>query len=153
MSTEQHDSTPDTLAHIKRVNTLLLQCVYKLLNRAAIHDASKLVSPEKEGYDTISVRLKGMKYGTPEYRESLRELQPVIAHHYANNDHHPEHTPQGIAGMNLLSLTEMLMDWKAATERMDQGDIRRSLEINRERFNISPQLEAILQNTIRDMGW
>ena len=60
----------------------------------------------------------------------------------------------GIEGMSLFDVLEMLMDWKAATERMKNGgDIRRSLEINRDRFKLSPQLESILANTIRELGW
>jgi hypothetical protein len=59
-----------------------------------------------------------------------------------------------INGMSVYDLTEMLDDWKAATERMkDGGDIRRSLEINTDRFKISPQLRNILANTIEEMGW
>lgn len=59
-----------------------------------------------------------------------------------------------VGGMSLLDVLEMLCDWKAATERMKGGgDIRRSLEINTERFRLSPQLASILGNTIREMGW
>lgn len=60
----------------------------------------------------------------------------------------------GPEAMSLFDILEMLLDWKAATERMkDGGDIVKSLELNRERFNLSPQLERILENTIREMGW
>lgn len=60
----------------------------------------------------------------------------------------------GVDGMTLLDVLEMLIDWKAATERMKGGgDIRKSLDINRERFKLSPQLTAILGNTIKEMGW
>jgi hypothetical protein len=56
--------------------------------------------------------------------------------------------------MSLFDVLEMLLDWKAATERMKGGgDIRRSLEINRERFKLTPQLESILANTIRELNW
>jgi len=59
-----------------------------------------------------------------------------------------------VGNMSLFDVLEMLMDWKAATERMkDGGDIHRSLEINTERFKISPQLASILANTIREMQW
>lgn len=59
-----------------------------------------------------------------------------------------------VNGMSLFDVLEMLLDWKAATERMKEGgDIRASLAINRDRFKLSPQLEAILANTIREMGW
>jgi hypothetical protein len=60
----------------------------------------------------------------------------------------------GIDGMSLIDVVEMLVDWKAATERMKGGgDIHRSLELNTTRFNLSPQLVSILANTIEEMGW
>lgn len=59
----------------------------------------------------------------------------------------------GVAGMSLLDLIEMLCDWKAATERHNDGSIARSLKINRERFNISDQLQSILENTARELNW
>ncbi len=59
-----------------------------------------------------------------------------------------------INGMSLFDVLEMLMDWKAATERMKNGgDIHASLVINTERFKICPQLASIIQNTINEMGW
>lgn len=59
-----------------------------------------------------------------------------------------------VNGMSLFDVMEMLMDWKAATERMKNGgDIRRSLEINTDRFKLSPQLAGILRNTIHEMRW
>lgn len=65
-----------------------------------------------------------------------------------------DHMEAEINGMSLFDVLEMLMDWKAATERMkDGGDIHRSLEINTDRFKLSPQLASILANTIREMGW
>lgn len=59
-----------------------------------------------------------------------------------------------VNGMSLFDVLEMLLDWKAATERMkDGGDIHASLIHNTERFKLSPQLASILANTIREMGW
>ena len=56
--------------------------------------------------------------------------------------------------MSLFDVLEMLMDWKAATERMkDGGDIHASLIHNTDRFKLSHQLASILANTIREMGW
>jgi hypothetical protein len=56
--------------------------------------------------------------------------------------------------MDLFDLLEMLIDWKAASERMaNGGDISKSIELNRERFNISPQVESILRNTAISAGW
>ena len=47
----------------------------------------------------------------------------------------------------------MLCDWKAATLRHDDGDIQKSLDINAERFKLSPQLKQILKNTVEEMKW
>lgn len=149
-----YDSRADTIDHISRVNSLLLDCSLNLAKRGEIHDASKLEEPEKSTFDACTIKLKSIPYGSDEYKAALAELKPALDHHYAANSHHPEHYATGIDGMNLFDVIEMLMDWKAATERMkDGGDIRRSLEINRDRFLISPQLESILAKTIRDMGW
>ena len=42
----------------------------------------------------------------------------------------------------------MICDWYAACKRHADGDIRKSIEINTERFGLSPQLKAILLNTV-----
>jgi hypothetical protein len=156
MKTNQEtDSLSDTLAHIERVQTLIQLAVNNLSQRAIVHDASKVIEPEKSAFDRLkALSLSGMAYGSEEYRACLRAEKPAIQHHYANNSHHPEHYENGLDGMSLFDVLEMLLDWKAATERMkDGGDIRASLTINRDRFKISPQLESILANTIREMKW
>lgn len=155
MSTEtKYDSRADTLAHIERVSILLGECGVNLGFRAHVHDKSKLEEPEKTTFDECTLKLKAMAYGSEEYKAALAELKPALDHHYAANSHHPEHYANGVDGMSLFDVVEMLMDWKAATERMKGGgDIKRSLEINIVRFNLSPQMVSILANTIREMGW
>lgn len=59
----------------------------------------------------------------------------------------------GANGMSLLDLIEMLCDWKAATERHTDGDLRKSLEINKTRFGLSDQLHSILTNTAKELGF
>lgn len=149
----KYDSTEDTLTHIRRVADLMGKTCLNLSGRAALHDDSKLDSPEKEAFDAVTPRLKSLTYGSPEYRAALKEIKPAIAHHYSVNPHHPEFYSNGIYGMSLLDVIEMLCDWKAASERHDDGDIKRSLEINGERFEISPQLQSILYNTAKELGW
>lgn len=151
---EKYDSRADTLAHINRVQVLIAEAMDKVAVRAADHDLSKLAEPEKSTFDACTAKLKAMAYGSDEYKLALAELKPALDHHYAHNSHHPEHYANGVDGMSLFDVLEMLLDWKAATERMkDGGDIRRSLEINRDRFKLSPQLYSILANTIEEMGW
>ena len=80
-------------------------------------------------------------------------MKVALDHHYANNSHHPEHYENGVNGFDLFDLVEMLFDWKAATERHADGDIRKSIGINKERFGISEQLCYIFRNTADRMGW
>jgi hypothetical protein len=151
--TDTYDSTQDTHDHISKVQEQMAEMRNRLRLRALRHDASKLAEPEKALYDILTPRLKGLTYGSDEYKANLAELKPALEHHYANNSHHPEHYPEGIAGMDLLDLVEMLCDWRAAGMRHSDGDMTRSLEINRDRFKIDPQLYAILCNTARRIGW
>ncbi len=149
-----YDSTQDTKDHISRVQALLEECRIILMNRAWVHDRSKLEEPEKTGYDTIAIKLKDIKYGSPEYLQALQELKPTLDHHYRFNSHHPEHWSNGIEDMSLFDIIEMLMDWKAATERMKNGgDIWKSIAFNQGRFALQSQLTRILQNTAREMKW
>ncbi len=148
-----HDSAPDTHEHINKVADRLYEVSASLATRARAHDASKLEEPEKPGYDRLTIALKDVVYGSDEYHAALAEAKPVIDHHYAHNSHHPEHFPNGISGMSLLDLVEMLCDWKAASERTKQGGIAQSLAYNKQRFGIDDQLASILENTVRELGW
>jgi len=145
-----YDSEADTLKHIKRVNELLLDVIEKLLHRAKHHDDSKLNSPEKEDFDFYTPKLKDCEYDSDEYKQYLKELKMTLNHHYSKNKHHPEHFENGINDMNLIDILEMVVDWKAAGERHKDGGkgLFNSIQINKERFNISPQLVEILINTI-----
>lgn len=146
-----YDSRQDTQAHIGRVQELLDMVCGRLEDRAYAHDLSKLEEPEKSIFDEFTPKLKGSTYGSDEYKQFLAEMSVALQHHYAHNSHHPEYHKYGIAGMSLLDLLEMLVDWKAATERHADGDILKSLEINRVRFGISDQLAQILQNTVDEL--
>jgi uncharacterized protein DUF5662 len=149
-----YDSTIDTTLHINRVRFLLGQCAIALLERGAKHDASKLEEPEKAIFDTVGNRLAAITYAGEEYQHSLADLKTALDHHYAHNAHHPEHYSNGIDGMSLFDLTEMLMDWKAASERHPGGtNILRSVEISSDRFSVSDQLKQILLNTVKEIGW
>ena len=61
----------------------------------------------------------------------------------------PQYYEDGIRGMDLLDLIEMLCDWKAATLRHADGDINRSIKENKERFGYSDELKQIFINTLK----
>src|SRR5690606_10244128 len=135
-----YDSRADTLEHIKKVNNYLIDAAQELLNRGKKHDSSKLESPEKELFDIYTPQLANLTFGTPEYQASLDALKPALDHHYAKNSHHPQYYENGIDGMDLFDLIEMFFDWKSAGERMKSGDIFKSIDVNRDRFEMSQQL-------------
>lgn len=148
-----YDSRPDTYAHAARVGDLMGAVIQELAARSVRHDRSKTEPPELAVFDEFTPKLSELTYGTGEYRECLDAMGSALAHHYAANRHHPEHFADGISGMTLVDLIEMLADWKAAGERVKDGSLRRSLEIQQARFGISSQLAAILQSTAEHFGW
>lgn len=121
----------------------------ELSDRGINHDKSKLESPEKEEFDIWTPKLRYSTYGSDEYKVFLKELRKALSHHYRYNRHHPEHFGNGIYGMTIMDLTEMLCDWKAASERHDDGDIFKSIEINQERFGYTDSMKKVLANTIK----
>lgn len=148
LTLEQQATNAETWKHINRVQELLNTCVIELINRGNEHDQSKLESPEVEIFTQFTARLAGSTYGSDEFNDFKKQMKPALDHHYARNRHHPEHFKKGIDEMNLLDILEMLMDWKASSERHNNGNIRKSIEINGPRFNMSSQLVTILENTV-----
>lgn len=165
------DSTQDTLAHRqmvvdlatdfctslleradsygdKTISDAALDFCNDIMDRAYRHDESKLHEPEKERFDYVGTHqhLSKHTYGSDEYKKSLEYLGPALDHHYQENDHHPQHFPNGISGMNLTQLVEMWLDWLAACNRNKNGNIYQSLEVNKDRFKISDQLYNVLLN-------
>lgn len=151
MTEQNYDSTADTLRHIRRVQALLGEMCRELLQRGECHDDSKLVAPEKEAFDRETPLLKTLTFGSDEYKESLGRLGAALTTHYENNSHHPEHYADGVAGMDILDLVEMVADWKAASERQKGATL--NLDYAFSRFEIEPQLQAIIRNTAARRGW
>lgn len=149
LTTEEVTANHETWEHICIVRRLLDGIVGMLNQRGLEHDKSKMERPEVSTFAEYTPKLKNTTYGSDEYKQFLKEMGPALEHHYAHNRHHPNGHPLGIDGMNLVDLIEMLCDWKAATLRHDDGDLMKSIEHNTKRFNISPQLRSILENTVR----
>ena len=147
LTLEERATNNETFRHIERVRNLLNACVVELLKRGELHDQTKLESPEVEAFTEYTPKLAECTYGSDEYKGFLDAIKPALSHHYAHNRHHPEHHKNGVNDMNLLDVLEMLCDRKAASERHNDGNIRKSIEVNADRFELSPQVVRILENT------
>jgi len=149
---EKYDSRKDTETHRSSVDLNLSIITNALRLRANEHDKSKLEEPEKPIFDEVTSKLKGLTYGSEEYKEQLKNMKVALDHHYANNRHHPEHFENGISGMTLVDLIEMFVDWSAATHRHADGDIGKSINHNAERFDYSSDIGKIFVNTAKEYG-
>lgn len=139
------------IEHKLKVAENLLIISNKLMERAFKHDNSKFSKVEYDGFLENTKILNSLEYGSEEYKNQLKELKPILDHHYSNNSHHPEHFENGINDMSILDLIEMVCDWKASVERHDTGDIDKSMEINKERFNIDDQTFKYIKSVLNDL--
>ncbi len=136
-----YDSRPDTHEHIAVVRGQMLWVATDLMERAHKHDDSNEYTP----------KLRDSTYGSDEYKSFLEGMGKGLKHHYEYNDHHPEHFGDGIHEMNLMQIVEMLCDWRAAVQRHADGDIRKSIDINAERFGYGDEIKNLLLNTVEAM--
>ncbi|MFB6372283.1 MAG: DUF5662 family protein [Bradymonadaceae bacterium] len=144
----EYDSRPDTIEHIRKVRSLLLEIDRELVRRALEHDQTKLEEPEKPIYDEFTPKLEDTEYDSEEYEQYLEQMGEALEHHYDEYRHHPEHFENGIEDMHLLDLLEMIVDWTAAVERHDDdNDIYDSIEANSGRFGYGSEVKQIFENT------
>jgi hypothetical protein len=148
LTLEERATNYETMRHIHEVQKLLLRAAHLLQSRCLSHDQSKLRAPEVDTFTKFTPLLKTVEYGSPEYKQFLADMAPALKNHYAHNSHHPEHYENGVAGMNLVDVVEMLVDWIASSQRTKDGNAYKSLKLQEERFQMSPQLVSILRNTI-----
>jgi len=137
-----------TMDHKRYVKGLMNKVAEMIKERGEKHDNTKLEEPEFSLFSKHTPRLAKLTYGSPEYKQALEDLKPALIHHYANSRHHTEHFANGIKDMNLVDIMEMFIDWYCASKRHDDGNIRKSIVINKERFGYSDDLERIFENSI-----
>jgi hypothetical protein len=143
------DTQKAVIQHIDTLRAIVFTFIDHLFIRASTHDRSKLFEPEISVIHENLPRLKKLKYQSPEYKRNLAEIKPMLDHHYANNMHHIEHHQNGIADMDLVSIVEMFCDWNAAVLQHESGNIEDSIKENKERYNLSPEMELIFLNTLK----
>lgn len=183
MNPDHVEAMRETAKHIRRVQELMGQALSNLFTRANVHDTSKW-SPEEWPYFAVATsRLRGITYGSPEYKASLDSIRPGVEHHQRTNTHHPEYHDYiecnicfkhhswdfvgrceacgnaqmsykgGVGEMTLLDLLEMLADWKAAGERHADGSLEKSIQHNEKRFDIPPPIVRLIRRTAEELGW
>lgn len=149
--TEEEQVKYETVDHIYNVKDNVNIFSSILRNRVEKHDESKLSEYELPYFTKYSPLLKTTEYMSSDYKSYLKEMKPGLDHHYASNQHHPEFYKNGINGMNLFDIIEMLMDWFASTQRTKDGDIYKSLELNAKRFQIPELLVNVMKRTMDAM--
>ena len=142
----------DTHAHIKLVQNQMNKAIIFLKTQSVVHDRSKFTDEEAEIYAVVTPEFAKYDYGTPEHKAVGDKLGPAWEHHLENNPHHPEYHENGVDGMDLLYIIEMLCDWKAASMRNPNQDFKKSLQLNLDKKKIAPQLQSIMINTAARLG-
>lgn len=138
----------ELLVHAREVAKRLNCIANELTIRGVNHDRSKFSPEEYSSFVDQTIKLKDLVYGSDEYRVELEKIRPAIEHHYRCNRHHPKHFANGIRGMNLIDVVEMLCDWHASILRQKDGDIQKSIDIDQKRFGFSDDLKQIFLNTV-----
>lgn len=153
--TQEYDyAVRDTANHIRRVQSLMAEAMANLQIRSIQHDQSKWSEEEWPYFARNTSKLANLEYGSKEYGQSLVDLGPGLEHHYKENDHHPQfHGDAFWHRITMFGLIEMLADWKAAGERHENGSLRRSIEINKDRFSMPEWLVGLLTRTAEELGW
>lgn len=147
-SDEQYDCTEDVMEHKRKVEYWLKGFSHQLERRAVYHDDSKLNDPvEKALFDKWTPNLRQQTFGSDDYKVSLEGMGEGVTLHYKANRHHPEHFANGVDGMTIIDVVEMLTDWMAAAQARN---VPVDLAHAAERFGLSDQMVQIFANTLRE---
>ena len=138
--------------HRDFVRLALLCVIHDIEKRSLTHDASKRLDDEFFGFARINAIARVNKFGTEEYKASMKQERATIDLHFSRNSHHPERPlllgeaaedRRGLpddftywaardgARMTFLDVIEMVCDWWGA--RKGYGDSRpwkESVELN-----------------------
>jgi hypothetical protein len=130
----------------------ILKACLALIKRAIKHDLSKYSKKEEPYFSRVTHLLKNCEYQSELYNQYLKELKPALDHHYALNEHHPEHYVLGIDGMSDLDRIEMLCDWGASVKRNEKSTLIESIYKNSERFKYGEQRILSFLKDSKEMG-
>lgn len=100
--------------HLMFVRLALAKVQQALENRGIVHDASKMLDDEFEGFSRINKHARVHKFGSQEYKDGMAQEKPTIDLHFQRNSHHPEFHEQ-----TFLDIIEMVCDWWGARKGYD----------------------------------
>ena len=118
----------------------------KLMWRAITHDLTKYSLIEARGLAKFTNKFVNIQYGSKEYNDILSKEKETVAIHYKRNSHHPEFYNGDVSKMSFYDLCETVIDWKSAVKKNINGNIERSFNINKERFNIPDNILKIMKS-------
>jgi len=142
----------DLQEHKMLVTNYLQKVISDLVDRAIHHDDSKLSDEEYPEYSSAFGEFKRNSFGSPGYKNAFASISNAWEHHSQSNRHHPEYYQNGICGMTLTDIIEMICDWKGSSERegsttsFDDG-----LAIQVLKLGIDSQLLQIIKNSIAEL--
>lgn len=137
-----------TKEHINKVRDSMDTFSKIIKMRGLKHDLSKITSDiEYDNYRKVIMTLKLEKTGSPEYNKARESIKPAVDHHYENNEHHPEHFKDGISGMTLVDLLEMMSDWQAVNDEKPGRDIKPWIRSCKDKYKMSDDLFNVFMNT------
>lgn len=136
--------------HIRRVNRWLVHFSKAIFDRGQKHDASKLQSPEIEGWTQMDTEER-YPYGSPEYEEKKARYKWLFHEHYSKNRHHPEyfeiHQNKSLE-MDLLDYIELLCDWLGYRDSINYTDASELIAQQCKRYGFSQEIYDLLLNTM-----
>lgn len=77
LSEKEKATNFETMQHIRQVGIYLNKFVRGLMERAEVHDQSKLQTPEVEAFTEFTSKLAASTYGSPEYDEFKKAMKPA----------------------------------------------------------------------------
>ncbi len=140
----------DTTRHKILVYWYIVKVCIALLERAISHDLSKYRIEEAVSFRNWTQAMKGLTYGSDEYKKVSASFAKDNWIHYSVNRHHPQYWPNGIKDMSPIDLIEMLCDWKAKTATKHGISIIDSIEINSTTFNYDENMRNGLTRDARE---
>ncbi|EGG20513.1 hypothetical protein DFA_00374 [Cavenderia fasciculata] len=148
-----------TKYHIELVtrNMMLMQgygglSVEELKNRAIIHDQSKYEEPELSGYIQLTWfhRCKNLNIPFQYANKSIETMvRDACHHHLHSNRHHPE-SHNHPNEMNVLDIVEMVSDWSAISQELNQGSCITYVKENHSKWSFNNEKLDFIFETIKE---